>query len=103
MFLYSTVENISKLHKLGLRSFFIICDNNQVIWILLCSEAQLLFLLYDTVHIFKNIRNNWINQKKLAFNFPDFENPYIVKSADFDHLRLLYIKEQNKLLSSVTN
>ena len=33
-----------------------------------------LFLTYDTVHIFKNLRNNWINEKDFekTFFYPDF-------------------------------
>lgn len=58
-------------------------------------QSQPLFLLYDTVHILKNIRNNWINPKNVTFHFPDFENPEIMKSADFSHIRELYHKEKN--------
>ena len=34
------------------------------------------FLLFDTVHLFKSIRNNWLNQKNMeqSFIYPHIEN-----------------------------
>ena len=59
-----------------------------------------IFLMFDTVHIFKNIRNNWLNQKNYGrtFIFPDFEsldssrtsNEIRAKEACFSDLRDLY-------------
>ncbi|VEN43153.1 unnamed protein product [Callosobruchus maculatus] len=57
-----------------------------------------IFILFDFVHIFKNIRNNWLNQKEVekAFIFPDFNDYSIELKASFLDLRDLYKLEINK-------
>uniref|UniRef100_A0A1B0GH08 Putative transposase n=1 Tax=Lutzomyia longipalpis TaxID=7200 RepID=A0A1B0GH08_LUTLO len=56
-----------------------------------------IFLLYDSVHLLKNIRNNWIRFKgKNVFEYPDFES-FDTKKADFWDLRNLYLEEANQI------
>lgn len=59
-----------------------------------------LFVINDTVHILKCIRNNWINLKNdnLTFSFPDFENLDITRYASFKAVRDLYDVESQKLI-----
>lgn len=59
-----------------------------------------LFVINDTVHILKCIRNNWINLKNdnLTFCFPDFENLDITRYASFKAVRDLYDVESQKLI-----
>ncbi|GFV71112.1 THAP-type domain-containing protein [Trichonephila clavipes] len=62
-----------------------------------------LFFVIDSVHIFKCIRNNWINKKKNAgqcFYFPDFEdyNKFPLLEANFSTLKQLYDIESNSLV-----
>lgn len=59
-----------------------------------------LFFLHDTVHLFKCIRNNWINLKnyRQTFCYPDFDNLDIVRYASFAAVRELYDLENQKLL-----
>ena len=33
-----------------------------------------LFLLFDPIHLFKNIKNNWLTEKMKKLNFEDFES-----------------------------
>lgn len=58
---------------------------------------QDIFLLYDFVHIFKNVRNNWLNLKnyELTFIYPDFNDNSIHKKASFNVLRTQYKAEVN--------
>lgn len=55
------------------------------------------FLSYDFVHVFKNIRNNWVNLKNFdkAFVFPDFVNNDNIKMARFKDLRDAYDSEKH--------
>jgi hypothetical protein len=41
-------------------------------------EGEIIFMFYDAVHIFKNIRNNWFCLKNLlkTFQFPNFNDFY---------------------------
>ncbi|GFS97172.1 THAP-type domain-containing protein [Trichonephila clavipes] len=61
-----------------------------------------LFFVIDSVHIFKCIRNNWINQKNAGqcFYFPDFEdhNTFPLLEANFSTLKQLYDIESNNLV-----
>jgi hypothetical protein len=77
-YLYNTALEILKmLTDIGYRVLTIISDNNSVnrsMFQLLCggslrtsfknpyNDSQDIYVLFDTVHIFKCIRNNWLNQ-----------------------------------------
>lgn len=58
-----------------------------------------IFFLYDFVHIFKNIRNNWINQKDSlqTFIYPDFNNISVIKKARFTDLQNIYNLEIDQI------
>ena len=56
---------------------------------------QGVYLLYDYVHLMKNIRNLWITKKSSQLRFEDEGKEYI---ADFQHLRMLFDSEQKSLL-----
>lgn len=62
-------------------------------------SSDQIFLMYDTVHAFKNIRNNWINLTTLnhTFTYSDWETSEL-KYASFSHLRDLYTCESNMLI-----
>lgn len=61
-----------------------------------------LFFILDSVHIFKCVRNNWINKKNetVSMKYPDFDLPNggTVQEASFIALRKFYELEQDKLL-----
>ena len=50
------------------------------------------FMIYDPVHIFKNIRNNWQGEKTQTINFQDNEGR--IKSASWADLIALYKTEE---------
>ncbi|CAH1112316.1 unnamed protein product [Psylliodes chrysocephalus] len=58
-----------------------------------------IFLLFDFVHIYKNIRNNWLNQKdpQKTFIFPDYSNHLLTKKAHFVDIQNLYKLEINNI------
>lgn len=72
-------------------------------------DGKLIFVKYDTVHLFKNIRNNWINQKDdmKSFLYPSWENfgynnfklPKFCH-ASFKEIRLLYRSQSASLLKT---
>ncbi|KAH9365563.1 hypothetical protein HPB48_008924 [Haemaphysalis longicornis] len=65
------------------------------------NQQQPLFHIVDTVHLFKCIRNNWINQKdeNNSFLYPPFEScgSGEDQKASFTFFRKLYQGEQSKL------
>lgn len=64
------------------------------------DKSRPLFYINDTVHIFKCIRNNWLNLKnyRLTFCFPDFYDLTTVRYASFEAIRDVYKIESDKLL-----
>lgn len=59
-------------------------------------------LIYDTIHILKNFRNNWINKKdpEKSFFYPKFDNFSIIQQAAFKDIRDLYHSEKLKMIKS---
>ena len=62
-----------------------------------------LFFLFDTVHLFKCIRNNWLNVKipPQTFQFPPFDDDHEfddAHSASFSVLKTLYETEKNLIV-----
>lgn len=61
-----------------------------------------IFLLFDTVHIIKNVRNNWLNKpdKEKTFYIPHFNNQKVLLAC-FDDIRQLesqdFLKKAFKL------
>ena len=85
-----TMAVLHRLHKTGFKVLIILADNgsvNRAFFNVFCGgnvkshidnpfePNSPLFLAYDTVHLFKNIRNNWLNQSDFdkSFIFTDFQ------------------------------
>ena len=47
------------------------------------NQIDRIYLLFDTVHLLKCIRNNWINQADKTFVFPDFHHNSSLKHVSF--------------------
>ena len=47
------------------------------------NQIDRIYLLFDTVHLLKCIRNNWINQADKTFVYPDFHHNSCLKHASF--------------------
>jgi hypothetical protein len=108
-----TLEVLQALVETGYTAVSLVSDNNRVnrkMFEMLCDgilqhsiphpyqPGDKLFLLFDTVHGFKNIRNNWLNNYFQTFLFPDPYKLEEVKSATFYHLKLVYEKEKEALV-----
>src|SRR6218665_1925937 len=110
-----TMHVIRMVEKAGFRIICLISDNNRVngnMFRLLCGgllqpcidhpcdNSRKLFFLFDTVHIFKCIRNNWINQKDSdqTFLFPDMLDENLLHKAKFNILKQLHENEKNNLV-----
>ena len=57
-------------------------------------SGEKMFLLWDSVHNFKNVYNNWVN--KGTFEYPAFdEDSYVPLVADFNDIRALHDREKH--------
>lgn len=113
--LFSFIKSIIVgLEDIGFKIFCVISDNNAInskAMSNFCKKKQLsivyphpvnnkrpLFYLFDSVHLLKCIKNNWMNVKpNQIFTFPDFDN-FDLKYASFQALIELHNTENNKLL-----
>ncbi|XP_054713596.1 uncharacterized protein LOC129223056 [Uloborus diversus] len=64
------------------------------------NDGKQIFILFDTVHIIKSVRNNWINQRTYGntFTFPSINNSSDLLKAAFSDLVNIYEKEKNALI-----
>lgn len=105
---------VTKLEEIGYRVFCILSDNNalngkamnnfsptkklSIVYPHPCDNNRPLFYLYDSVHLLKCIKNNWMNPKNdKILSFPDFETGE-KKTANFNSLISLHQLEHDKLL-----
>lgn len=66
-----------------------------------CHPEEEIFLKFDPVHIFKNIRNNWTLMKDVgkSFNYPNFETGNI-QVAKFHDLTQQFVEDFGKTWKS---
>ena len=109
-------QSIATITRCGGTVHALICDNNRVNqscyvkqftplqldspWIVKnpSDPDQVLYLLYDPVHIMKNIRNNWINEKTQTLFFYDQDKVLI--EATWQPLKTLYKHERDLFCSN---
>lgn len=111
------LKNLELLNVCGFRVLSIVSDNNRVnqgMFKSLCQNSNSsisfdyhslpVFVMYDPVHILKNIRNNWINLKDAdkAFNYISFESNTL-KTAKFSSIQTLYKNESNSMIKLAPN
>ena len=58
---------------------------------------RLLFTLYDTIHLFKNIKNNWTTEKMKKLRLCD-PLTHEEMNADFGHVIAIYQREKNSII-----
>ena len=109
------VKVVKMVEQAGFRVLCIISDNNRVngnAFSMMCNgslqsfvahpcdNSRKLFFLFDSVHLMKCVRNNWINQKDPAqtLNFPDMDNHSVVRRAHFLVLKEMHESESHKLV-----
>ena len=64
------------------------------------KTSNKIFMLFDTVHLLKCLRNNWINLKDTAkeFVFPDFSDSNVIRKACFAHMVTMYHMEKKSIV-----
>ena len=109
-----TLPVINMLESVGYLVFCLISDNNRVNRNMCsemcggtlkpyvqhpCSQDRKLFFLFDSVHLLKCVRNNWLGQcdAENTFTFPDINDGTICKASLF-HLRELYKTEKDSIV-----
>ena len=62
------------------------------------------YVLFDSVHILKCIRNNWLNAKSLdkTFSFPDIDDHSLIYNSSFNTLDKLYTLERGLTIKKPT-
>lgn len=107
-------EVITKLEDIGYKVFCVISDNNAVnskamshfaekkslsiVYPHPTDKTRPLFYLFDSVHLLKCIRNNWLNAKPdQTLYYPDFDSG-VEKAAAFQSLKTLHQLEHDKML-----
>ena len=120
-FQYESVTGVIQLlEQCGARVLAVINDNNRVNqcffkmftpfnsltpWIVrsISSPSLPMFLLYDPVHLIKNLRNNWVTEKTRTLQFPFRNEQLTARWSDledlFEHERTAM---QNLSLSKLT-
>lgn len=97
-------EIVSDLRSLGLTILNEVTDDNRLnqrFYSLLdphgtyeysYSDDDIARLLYDSIHIAKNVRNNWLNKNdfRKTFWYPDYDNFEKICNASFVDLRDLH-------------
>jgi len=61
--------------------------------------------LFDSVHLLKCIRNNWINQADTSqtFTFPDLDKNTLIRRACFADLKKLHSFEETRIVKLAPN
>lgn len=104
------------LHKLGFNVICVSSDNNsinckalsffanppklEIVYSHPANSTAPLFFILDTVHIFKCIRNNWLNQKDQdqTICFPSLQKMETMSLASFQSVKKLYEVKANSLV-----
>jgi hypothetical protein len=109
------VNVIQILTKVGFRVISLICDNYRMnrtntsikeklpCFIQNFSDPQQqIYLLFDTVHLLKALRNNWLNQKnkERSLVFCHFDNSQLILFANLSDLEKIHSAESNNIIKS---
>jgi len=111
-FLHDSVMKVLRMiENVGYKIVALISDNNRInrnVFTSLCGgvlypftvhpldSSRKLFFMFDSVHLLKSIRNNWINQIDQTFCFPAASGSLV--KASFAHLKQLYDSEKSAIV-----
>ncbi|KAF2902953.1 hypothetical protein ILUMI_03238 [Ignelater luminosus] len=113
--LHTFLKNIViGLHNIGFEVLGVVSDNHsisrkaisyfsnppevKIVYPNPADENKPLYFVIDTVHILKNIRNNWLNKRNQDFKYPNFSNMEISETASFEALKEMHASESTSLL-----
>ena len=68
------------------------------------NKEDKIYILFDTVHLLKCVRNNWINLRnnQKTFDFPDMTDKNTILAASFSHFEVMYNMEHTSLVKQAT-
>ena len=68
------------------------------------NKEDKIYIIFDTVHLLKCVRNNWINLRnnQKTFDFPDMTDKNTILAASFSHFEVMYNMEQTSLVKQAT-
>ncbi|KAF2882524.1 hypothetical protein ILUMI_23660 [Ignelater luminosus] len=113
--LHTFLKNIViGLHNIGFEVLGVVSDNHsinrkaisyfsnspevKIVYPNPADENKPLYFVIDTVHILKNVRNNWLNKRNQDFKYPNFSNMEISETASFEALKEMHASESTSLL-----
>ncbi|GBO03880.1 hypothetical protein AVEN_62404-1, partial [Araneus ventricosus] len=100
---YNALCSISDNNRINRNMFTQMCQGNLVNCISNPVEPEnKLFLLFDTVHLIKSVRNNWFNEKTLGqvLCFPSPDNSSKISLAKLQYLKDIYETEKSNLIKN---
>ena len=112
-----TIKILHILKDLGYTVLCLISDNNRVnrnMFTKMCNDnlkfatqnpadpEKLLYFLFDTVHLIKCVRNNWLKQTTTnqTFYFPDPKDFSKISTASIQTLKDIYESEKNAIVKT---
>lgn len=116
LFFYESVMKVlSLVERAGYRVLAVLSDNNRVnrnMFEKICGgtlqpsiphpldSQRRLFFLFDSVHLIKCIRNNWINQVDQTLRYPNecTAATGVLSKASFAHLKQIYESEKTAVI-----
>ncbi|KAF2885617.1 hypothetical protein ILUMI_20559 [Ignelater luminosus] len=118
--LHTFLKNIViGLHNIGFEVLGVVSDNHsisrkaisyfsnppevKIVYPNPADENKPLYFVIDTVHILKNIRNNWLNKRNQGFKYPNFSNMEISETVSFEALKEMHASESTSLLKNGFN
>ena len=98
---YTIISIISENNVINRKSFISLGGCDQLVPSMKnpVNDKTIVFL-FDSVHLLKSVRNNWINLKNYlkTFTFPDIDDNSVILHASFIHLETMYNLEADSTL-----
>ena len=101
---FTIVSIISDNNKVNRKMFLLLSGIDHLVPYFInpnkTSNKIFIFMLFDTVHLLKCLRNNWINLKDTAkeFVFPYSSDSNVIRKACFAHLVTMYHMEKKSIV-----
>ena len=99
---YTIVSILSDNNVVNRKSFISLGGSDNLVPYMInpVNNVDKIYFLFDSVHLLKSVRNNWINLKNThkTFTFPNIEDNTVILHASFDHLKVVYNIEINSTL-----
>ena len=99
---YTIVSILSDNNVANRKSFISLGGSDNLVPYMInpVNNVDKIYFLFDSVHLHKSVRKNWINLKNThkAFTFLDIADNTVILHVSFDHLKVVYNMEINSTL-----